>query len=94
MTWVLRVLVAVAAVEALTIVAVYIRSDWRRDKTGWFLMALGGSIAWMVLLSVLRWWWHLPPVLWLPGVVTFDAALGMWVWLMLRRRIRKVEEDQ
>lgn len=89
----LRALVLIAAAEAVAIATIYLVSGaWRRGgRVGWFLLLLGGSIAWLVTLSVLGWWWVPPLVWWLPGLLSFDLALALWLHLMLRR-IRSKED--
>ena len=87
MILVLRVLVVIAAVEAVAVASTYLASGaWRRSgQVGWFLLGLGGSIAWLVALSVVGWWRDPPLILWVPGLVGFDVALALWLHLMLRR---------
>lgn len=87
MTGWLRVLFLVGMLEMLVIAVAYVAwGNWRRSgQTGIFLLMLGGTLAWLMTLSVIRWWVHVPPVLWLPGVAALDVTLALWLRLMLRR---------
>lgn len=89
----LRVLVAVGAVEALAFAAIYVFSDWRRDRVGWYLMGLGGSTAYLLTLSVIGWWQTVGLWAWAIGLILFDLALGLQLQLVLRRR-RRANEPQ
>lgn len=93
MTNLLRVLVIVGAAEALVIATVYLAfTDWRsQGKVGWFLLLLGGSLAWMFTLAVIGWWVRPPLTLWAIGLVGFDLALALQLHLVLRRN-RKAKE--
>ena len=84
----LRLLLLVGAIEAAMVVTIYLAlTDWRtRGRVGWFLLSLGGSLAWMLTLVVVGWWFEVPRLAWLPGLVVFDAALGLQILLMLRRK--------
>lgn len=90
----LRVLAALAAVEAVAVAGVYLSLTRWRDlgRTGWFLAMLGLSLAYMLVLSVLSWWVDPPIGLWIPGLVVLDIALALQLSLLLRRH-RRARED-
>lgn len=90
----LRTLVAVGAVEALVFAAIYVFSDWRRDRVGWYLMAMGGSTAYMMILAVIGWWHPVSATFWAPGLILFDLALGLQLQLVLRRQAAAKDERE
>lgn len=97
MTGLLRALVLAGMIEAAVVATAYLFwGDWRtRGRVGWFLLLLGGSVAYLLAMSVISWWWEAPPrLLWLPGLIVFDVALGLWLSLLLRRRVTKTREDE
>lgn len=90
----LRTLVVIGAVEALTFALIYVFSDWRRDRVGWYLMGLGGSTAYLLILTVIGWWHTVGLWAWAIGLILFDLALGLQLQLVLRRRAAKAKEGQ